>query len=113
MNQKERSKICFECGGLCCKSQIVTCMKTDYNAKEFYDTTKTPLKVIELSDRWIYLMHMPAHCQAEDGSCTIYDQKRPAVCELFPEYEISNLLKLFCPLAKRLAKDKAGVMRHF
>jgi Fe-S-cluster containining protein len=88
-------------------------MKTDYNAKEFYDTTKTPLKVIELSDRWIYLMHFPCKHQDENNKCSIYNQKRPVICELFPEYEISNLWKLFCPLSAKLNKDKAGVLRHF
>ena len=105
MTKEESNKICFKCGGLCCKVQSIECKKTDVVSIEYYET-KDIIRKIDLKDNWLYLASFPCKHLTEESKCAIYNQKRPKICETFPTKTVVPQWELFCELAKILKKER-------
>ncbi len=100
----ENSKVCFKCGGWCCK-YIVLGSITELKQIEYWKARA--IETIELSN-YKYSFVIPQRCKflGTDDKCSIY-KKRPYVCEVFPRnIEYNKTLSEKCELIK--LKKKKG-----
>ena len=109
MNLPDYSKICFECGGKCCKWKYAKVFSKFNPDSDEYHMIRGAIRV-ESPYGMIYLDEVICPKLDEDGKCTIYDT-RPKTCREFPFNKMSAYRNLgawryICPLFKDLANKK-------
>jgi len=109
MSLHDQSKICFKCGGKCCKWKYARFSANFDEDTDHYQKTRGADHVDTPVGR-IYFDKLSCQHLDEKSMCSIYND-RPKVCKEFPFSKTGSLIRsldawqYLCPLYAHVAKE--------